>query len=55
MVVKPMGRDTCGRLRFESSVISYGCQTRLVCFHNRSKFESSVISYGCQTAAQQAF
>ena len=37
------------KLRFESSVISYGCQTpnRIVWEH--WKFESSVISYGCQT------
>ena len=35
---------------FESSVISYGCQTRC-CFHSVDWwFESSVISYGCQTS-----
>ena len=37
------------KLRFESSVISYGCQTNFYFFFHVTKFESSVISYGCQT------
>ena len=37
------------KLRFESSVISYGCQTVLTFLTALSLFESSVISYGCQT------
>ena len=35
---------------FESSVISYGSQTRLVFATVAMVFESSVISYGSQTA-----
>ena len=37
------------KLRFESSVISYGCQTVLCDVFPTVAFESSVISYGCQT------
>ena len=37
------------KLRFESSVISYGCQTISPPTSAREAFESSVISYGCQT------
>ena len=37
------------KLRFESSVISYGCQTVKISSSNTLLFESSVISYGCQT------
>ena len=37
------------KLRFESSVISYGCQTTTVNNLSVELFESSVISYGCQT------
>ena len=37
------------KLRFESSVISYGCQTVCAIQYFFLKFESSVISYGCQT------
>ena len=37
------------KLRFESSVISYGCQTQLLSLSGLLPFESSVISYGCQT------
>ena len=37
------------KLRFESSVISYGCQTSNTRTARHNKFESSVISYGCQT------
>ena len=37
------------KLRFESSVISYGCQTDPKNHDKADKFESSVISYGCQT------
>ena len=37
------------KLRFESSVISYGCQTPQRNYHQALQFESSVISYGCQT------
>ena len=37
------------KLRFESSVISYGCQTRIASENLANRFESSVISYGCQT------
>ena len=37
------------KLRFESSVISYGSQTRTKRKERQSKFESSVISYGSQT------
>lgn len=37
------------KLRFESSVISYGCQTTLDFHSPQSMFESSVISYGRQT------
>ena len=37
------------KLRFESSVISYGCQTASVVIERDGVFESSVISYGCQT------
>ena len=39
------------KLRFESSVISYGCQTTCGLIAKRESFESSVISYGCQTNA----
>ena len=39
------------KLRFESSVISYGCQTLTPSTLACSSFESSVISYGCQTYA----
>ena len=35
--------------QFESSVISYGCQTRQTVGKGNLQFESSVISYGCQT------
>ena len=38
------------KLRFESSVISYGCQTKFAWNIRHNAFESSVISYGCQTA-----
>ena len=34
---------------FESSVISYGCQTFAFVIMLPNVFESSVISYGCQT------
>ncbi len=37
------------KLRFESSVISYGCQTVRKEYNFSASFESSVISYGCQT------
>ena len=37
------------KLRFESSVISYGCQTEKSSGKEAKGFESSVISYGCQT------
>ena len=37
------------KLRFESSVISYGCQTSRKAGMIWTRFESSVISYGCQT------
>ena len=37
------------KLRFESSVISYGCQTAERLEEPSREFESSVISYGCQT------
>ena len=37
------------KLRFESSVISYGSQTLADCFKISCTFESSVISYGSQT------
>ena len=37
------------KLRFESSVISYGCQTVIASEQADLLFESSVISYGCQT------
>ena len=37
------------KLRFESSVISYGCQTSAAVTVTVKQFESSVISYGCQT------
>ena len=40
------------KLRFESSVISYGCQTLLQSRSKESWFESSVISYGCQTVKE---
>ena len=36
-------------LRFESSVISYGNQTKCECGNTKTVFESSVISYGNQT------
>ena len=36
---------------FESSVISYGCQTFAFVIMLPNVFESSVISYGCQTGA----
>ena len=35
------------KLRFESSVISYGCQTRRYEDDEDRQVESSVISYGC--------
>ena len=34
---------------FESSVDSYGSQTKMLDFHPHAKFESSVDSYGSQT------
>ena len=37
------------KLRFESSVISYGSQTNLMLRLMSTVFESSVISYGSQT------
>ena len=37
------------KLRFESSVISYGSQTDLFEVMEDKRFESSVISYGSQT------
>ena len=37
------------KLRFESSVISYGSQTIILEVHHNRQFESSVISYGSQT------
>ena len=37
-------------LQFESSVISYGSQTKLSKPGGQTVFESSVISYGSQTA-----
>ena len=37
------------KLRFESSVISYGSQTELLTYNSYYRFESSVISYGSQT------
>ena len=37
--------------QFESSVISYGCQTAAFIEEYLKGFESSVISYGCQTHA----
>ena len=37
------------KLRFESSVISYGSQTEYPSDMAAIKFESSVISYGSQT------
>ena len=37
------------KLRFESSVISYGSQTEHANDHHQNEFESSVISYGSQT------
>ena len=36
--------------KFESSVISYGNQTKYLVNMTEDKFESSVISYGNQTA-----
>ena len=40
------------KLRFESSVISYGSQTYLQSLISSATFESSVISYGSQTYLQ---
>ena len=37
------------KLRFESSVISYGSQPAPAIFNEVPEFESSVISYGSQT------
>ena len=37
------------KLRFESSVISYGSQTKFSFSTATDRFESSVISYGSQT------
>jgi len=37
------------KLRFESSVISYGSQTKYLENVAKGMFESSVISYGSQT------
>ena len=39
-------------LSFESSVISYGCQTDAYGLAGSNPFESSVISYGCQTNSE---
>ena len=41
--------DVILKLRFESSVISYGNQTIIFPAINAVMFESSVISYGNQT------
>lgn len=43
------------KLRFESSVISYGCQTYSQNTSKHQRFESSVISYGYQTIASVLF
>lgn len=43
------------KLRFESSVISYGCQTWGFQSSLYIKFESSVISYAYQTIASVLF
>lgn len=43
------------KLRFESSVISYGCQTPWQDSPRSTSFESSVISYGYQTIASVFF
>ena len=49
MVVKLMELIIPAVSPFESSVISYGCQTPFVYQQKLGWFESSVISYGCQT------
>ena len=49
MVVKHSPSAHKARGKFESSVISYGCQTITLLINRRFQFESSVISYGCQT------
>lgn len=43
------------KLRFESSVISYGCQTPWQDSPRSTSFESSVISYAYQTIASVLF
>ena len=44
-----LARSVCD-LRFESSVISYGSETRWRLRPGHAQFESSVISYGSETA-----
>lgn len=43
------------KLRFESSVISYGCQTSTMVWLSEDAFESSVISNAYQTIASVLF
>ncbi len=49
MVVKQDGCRIGERSRFESSVNSYGSQTKISPYRARIMFESSVNSYGSQT------
>ncbi len=49
MVVKLAIIDEYHAHQFESSVISYGSQTKQITFKLWKLFESSVISYGSQT------
>ena len=51
MVTKHLCCRTKLHFQFESSVISYGNQARVVEFNKYAMFESSVISYGNQAAA----
>ena len=49
MVVKQLYNGRTQSCWFESSVISYGSQTRMNELDAQRAFESSVISYGSQT------
>ena len=53
MVVKQACKPFRLRAEFESSVISYGSQTRINLYRLSIVFESSVISYGSQTVKER--
>ena len=54
MVIKQQKEKNQKKDKFESSVISYGNQTKKNAWHATSLFESSVISYGNQTLVSES-